>query len=55
LVLVSRQLSAPLIETYIADPFLRESSWQVIEQYATLDQQEMLLDWLFQAVRARGP
>jgi hypothetical protein len=54
LVLVSRQLSEPLIEAYIADPFLRESSWEVIEQFATLDQQEQLLDWLFQAVRARG-
>ena len=55
LVLTSQQLAGPLIDTYIADPFLRESSWEIIEQFATLDRQEMLLDWLFQAVRDQNP
>jgi len=50
LVLANRQLAGPLIETYIADPFLRESSWGVIEQFATLDQQERLIAWIRQAI-----
>jgi hypothetical protein len=50
LVLASRSLAGPLIQTYIADPFLRDATWEVIEQYATLDQQEALVDWIRQAL-----
>lgn len=46
IVIPSRQLSAPLVEAFIADPFLREVTWDVIEQYSTLDQQEQLIGWI---------
>ena len=52
LVLSSQSLAGPLTQAYIADPFLREQTWDVIERYATLDQQEDLLAWLQQAVNA---
>jgi hypothetical protein len=50
LVLGNRALAGPLIQTYIADPFLRDATWEVIERYATLDQQEALVDWIRQAL-----
>ncbi len=53
LVLANRSLAGPLVESYIADPFLREETWDIIEQFATLDQQEDLVSWLQQAVDAR--
>jgi hypothetical protein len=42
----SRRWAAPLIAAYIGDPFLREATWDVIEQFATLDQQEQLIAWI---------
>lgn len=53
LVLTNRSLAGPLIASYIADPFLREETWDVIERFATLDQQEDLVSWLQQAVQNR--
>ena len=50
LVLSNRSLAGPLIQTYIADPFLRDTTWEIIEKYATLDQQEALVDWIRQAL-----
>jgi len=50
LILGNRSLAGPLIQAYIADPFLRDATWEVIEQYATLDQQEALVDWIRQAL-----
>lgn len=48
LVLSSRALAGPLIQTYISDPFLRDATWEIIERYATLDQQEALVEWIRQ-------
>lgn len=45
-VLSRRQLSLPLIQAYIADPLFRDATWDVIEQYATFDQQEQLIAWI---------
>lgn len=50
LVVSNRQLATPLIEAYIANPFLRVSSWPVIEQFATFDEQERLIAWIGQAL-----
>jgi hypothetical protein len=46
MVIGNRRWAEPLIAAYIADPFLRESTWDVIERFATLDQQEQLIAWI---------
>lgn len=46
LVLTSRELAAPLVAAYIADPLFRDATFDVIEQYASFDQQEALIAWI---------
>lgn len=50
LVLANRALASPLIQAYIADPFLRDATWEIIERYSTLDQQEDLISWIRRAL-----
>ena len=50
LVIPNRNSSGPLIAAFIADPFLRETSWQLIGEFSTLDQQEQLINWIRQAL-----
>lgn len=45
-VLSRRQLALPLIEAYIADPIFRDQTFDVIERYASFDQQEQLIAWI---------
>lgn len=50
LVVPNRTSSGPLIAAFIADPFLRQSSWPLISQFTTFDQQEQLIAWIRQAL-----
>ncbi len=45
-VLRDRALAGPLIAAYIADPFLREATFDLIVRFASFDQQEMLIGWI---------
>jgi len=45
-VVANRAAAGPLISAFIADPFLRQASWDVISQYATFDEQERLIAWI---------
>lgn len=49
-ILENQDLAQPLVFTYIADPFLRESTWEFIQRYASLDQQERLISWIRSAI-----
>jgi hypothetical protein len=51
LVIQNRTLSTPLAQAYAANPFLQESSWELIKEYSTLEQQERLSRWIRQASR----
>lgn len=50
IVATNRATAVPLIDAYIADPLFRQATWDVIERYATYDQQEALIGWIRGAI-----